>query len=111
MNTADVTAAEAALVEAMARAMCEWNGLTWEEARRPADADGNTEAHTYAAMAEDTLAAARTVTIDVKCERCRGKGGWPDKRFKDGWRGICPDCSSGTRQRSALAIIAEAPHE
>ena len=52
-------------VEAGARALCEADGLTWDEARAP-QADQGTQAEAYAVAAETALDAALAVDGPVR---------------------------------------------
>jgi flavin-binding protein dodecin len=61
---------EAAAVDAMARALVEMDGLTWEEATQPQGDDG-TQAEAYAMAAEVALAAVLGTTVEVwACNIC-----------------------------------------
>lgn len=98
------------LIEAMARALCAWNGLTWDEARRPTTADGDTEAAEYASMAEDALDAALSFRSSDVCLTCDGTGVVITTTVSGRLPTVCPICCSDgrvPRESPRLAVVGE----
>ena len=94
-------------IEAAARAMCEWDGLDWDEARAELSGpDGETTASAYWYAAEaalDALLAPRRVTCET--HQAEKQWGWGPGGKPDDWE--CPDCNgSGTVPAEPLAVLS-----
>ncbi len=106
--------AEQACELAIAQAMCAFDGLDWDEARKPSGPDGETEADVYAGLAIEALAALFRPG-EKDCETCGGRGHMPHKKDQAGLKIFtpppCPNpvCSSGRvpTPPPILALVVE----
>jgi hypothetical protein len=96
--------ARQAAEEAIARAICEWDGLDWDEERaRSTGPDGETGAMPYWYTAEtalDALLAPRRVSCKT-CERTRAEA-----LIRGQQPPACPDCEDGTVPAEPLAVLS-----
>lgn len=101
-----MTRDEDRIIEAMARAMCEADGLYWDEAREAGDPDRGTATEAYAVSAEVALRAALAVPGEAECANWHCDdgvvfGGTGDNEFAS----PCPDCNGTGFVPSALPAL------